>query len=159
MQKYELGQSEIGTINEKQRNIVLNLQLQDNGYCNNALICGYITNSCGKPIKNVKVSFYNHQGKQIGDAYTSDEGFYAYLGVRLNSIIVICFVKKGYKKQISSFLLVCLTLNKYNVYLKRTQRSGKTIICNNMIQVEEILLMVIFICLFKKLFFSILSKK
>ncbi|MDK2820841.1 MAG: hypothetical protein PWP31_806 [Clostridia bacterium] len=87
MDKYVSGQSKIGRITEDNREVRLDLQLENNIYSDNVLIYGYITDSYEKPIQNASVSFFNQNNKEIGSIYSSEEGFYSYGGIKLNSKI------------------------------------------------------------------------
>jgi len=119
MDEYELGQSDVGTINCEIDEIRLDLQLKKNKHYNDVIICGYVYDFCKHPIKNAKVIFYNKYNKEIGFVYTSYEGLYVFWGVKLNSVIRIGVYKKGYHKYCSEVMCVYTKMFRYNMCLQK----------------------------------------
>ena len=133
MDKYVLGQSKIGSICEEHREVRLDLQLENNIYSGNVLIYGYVTDSCGKPIHNASISFFDQNNKEIGLIYSSEEGFYSYGGIKLNSIIKIIVKKLGYRDYISNFLNICTRSFELNICLNKSPVFNKTIISGHLV--------------------------
>ncbi|KYH35598.1 Cna protein B-type domain protein [Clostridium tepidiprofundi DSM 19306] len=128
MDKYELGQSDIGTITHEINEIRLDLQLKRNNHYNDVIICGYVYDFCKHPIENAKVVFYNKCNKEIGFVYTSCEGLYVFFGVKLNSVIRITVNKKGYYKYCSGMMCIYTKMFKYNMCLQKKCFCSKALI-------------------------------
>ena len=128
MDKYELGQSEVGTITEEINEIRLDLQLEKNHYFNNVLIYGYVYDFCNKPLKNAKVVFCNEFNTEVGSVYTSYEGLYVYFGAKLNSIIKIVIQKSGYYKHFSEMIFIDTKMFRYNAWLQKKNFTNRVLI-------------------------------
>lgn len=133
MDKYELGQSNIGYISKEREEIRLDLQLEKNHHYNDSLIYGCIDDLCGSPIDNACVAFFNKNNIEIGSVYTSQEGFYSYMGVKTNTIIKIRIAKKGYIPSTSNYIFICSKMINYNATLKKCPVADKALISGHLL--------------------------
>lgn len=132
MDKYILGQSKIGGITDKHCETVLDLKLEKNTYYNNALIYGNIMTCNKKPVENAIISFFNKNNKKIGSVYSSEEGFYAYFEVKLNSKVKIITKKSGYKTTTSDFVDIYSEMTNINIFLEKAPFSKYTLISGHL---------------------------
>ncbi|MCY6484732.1 hypothetical protein OW763_10300 [Clostridium aestuarii] len=150
MDKYELGQSQMGSVTEQQQEIRLDLELEKNIYYDSSIIYGYINDLCENPIQNARVSFIDEDNKEIGAVYSSKQGFYIYMGVKQNSKIKIVVEKIGYKKMVSESLNIYSEAYEYNVYLEQAIIPDKTLISGHIVDEKDIPLANISMYLLKK---------
>ncbi|QEK13000.1 carboxypeptidase regulatory-like domain-containing protein [Crassaminicella thermophila] len=133
MDQYILGQSKIAGITDEHPEIVLNLNLKKNTYYDNALIYGNVLTSNECPIEDATISFFNENDEKIGSVYSSEEGFYAYFEVKLNTKVKIIAKKIGYKTKISDFMKICSRMINFNIYLKKSHMSKYTLISGHLV--------------------------
>lgn len=133
MDKYILGQSKMGSITEGHRKAILNLNLQKNPYCNNALIYGNTMTMCEEPIEDAKIMFFDENNNKIGSVFSSKDGFYAFYEAKLYSRVKIIVKKSGYKTKISDFIELYSEMIKYNIYMKKSCISKHSLISGHLI--------------------------
>ncbi|SHH78951.1 carboxypeptidase-like regulatory domain-containing protein [Clostridium grantii] len=127
MYRYQLAQSNEGSIEKDYQDISLNLTLEENEYFNNALISGFVLQSNGKPVEKALVSFIDEDNHILGCVYSNEKGFYTFIGVKLNSRIMIIVEKSEYRKFISRWMkVVC---ENYNINISLTKKCN----CNTSI--------------------------
>ncbi|SHH42343.1 Carboxypeptidase regulatory-like domain-containing protein [Caloranaerobacter azorensis DSM 13643] len=118
MEKYILGQSEMKELNKENPEIRIDLYLEENKYFENALIYGHIRNDRGSPLEGVKIKFVDENGNIIGYVYSSNDGYYTYNGVKLNTKIRIEAEKNGYKLHRSCYINIKSRRIIYNIILE-----------------------------------------
>lgn len=128
MDKYILGQSDVGVITEDTPEVVLNLQLEKNSYYKNSLIYGCVTDLCRKPVENANVLFFNKNDKKIGSVHTSKDGRYNYYGIKHKRQVRIVVRKLGYKSNVSDLMEISSKRYRYNASLKKLPVSKRALI-------------------------------
>lgn len=113
------------------------MNLEENTYCENAIIYGNVINSNKIPIENAKVSFFDEHNKKLGYVYTSKEGFYIYFGCKLNTKIYIIVQKSEYRKYISNLLKLCSQKIKFNIVFKKIPKLNYSLVSGHVIDINN----------------------
>lgn len=124
MDKYILGQSELGSISDQHREVILDLNLRTNPYYYNALIYGTVLSCDKQPLEKARISFYDINNREIGYVYSSHEGFYAFYKVKQYSQVRIITSKQDYQTKSTNYFRICtktlhnnITLNKQPIHV------------------------------------------
>lgn len=137
MDKYELGQSEIGYLTENINEIRLDLKLDKNKYYENVVVYGYVMDVNDKPISGSKVIFLNKFKEKLGYVYSTENGFYSYNRIESDWTIKILVSKAGYKNKITPFFRPCTETIEYNFILRKRLVWNKVIICGHVIDSKK----------------------
>ncbi len=137
MEKYILGQSDIGEITKKQPEIRLDLSLKDNIFFDKALVHGCVFDKCGCPVENAFIMFVNKEGHEIGHVYSSNSGLYCYQGFELNTEIRIIVKKQGYEIYNSDLICIYSKTIRFNICLNRKMPLNRVVISGHVYDEKE----------------------